>query len=62
MSQLTDVEIAAAELQTAETAVLDARRKHETAVRRQAPPKHVRDMSPEEIRASARKLGITGPM
>jgi hypothetical protein len=61
-NQLTDVETAAAELQAAETAVLDARRKHDAALRNAAPPKHVRDMSKEELRASARRLGITGPI
>jgi hypothetical protein len=59
---LTDIELAAAELQTAEAAVLDARRKHETALRRQPPPKHVRDMTREELHAAARRLGISGPL
>jgi hypothetical protein len=60
MTNLTDLEIAESELKAAETAVLDARRKRDTAVRNAAPPKHVRDMTPEELRASARKLGLTG--
>jgi len=59
---LSDVELAAAELQAAETAVLDARRKHDTAVRNAAQPRHVRDMSKEELRAAASRLGITGPL
>ncbi len=62
MTNLTNVEIAEAELKAAETAVLEARRKHDTAVRIATPPRHVRDMSPDELRAAARKLGITGPM
>jgi len=62
MSNLTDVEIAAAEVQQAEAALLTARRKHDTAVRQQTPPKHVSAMTPDERRADARTRGITGPI
>jgi hypothetical protein len=62
MTNLTDVELAAAELQTAQAALLTAQRKHDDAVRRQAPPKKVSEMSPAELRAAAQKLGITGPL
>jgi hypothetical protein len=61
-NQLTDVELAAAELQTAQASLLTAQRKHDDAVRRQAPPKRVSEMTPTERRAAARALGITGPM
>jgi len=62
MTKLTDVEVAAAELQQAESALLNARRKHDDAVRRQAPPKKVSEMTSAERREAARKLGISGPM
>ena len=62
MTNLTDVELAAAELEQAETALLTARRKHDYAVRRQAPPKKVSEMTPVELKAAARALGITGPL
>ena len=62
MSNLTDVEITAAEVQQAEAALLTARRKHDTAVRQQPAPKHCRDMTPDERRADARSRGITGPI
>jgi hypothetical protein len=61
-NQLTDVELAAAELQTAQASLLTAQRKHDDAVRRQAPPKKVSEMTRDELRADARKRGITGPV
>jgi hypothetical protein len=61
-NQLTDVELAAAELQQAEGVLLAARRKHDDAVRRQAPPKKVKEMTPAELRADAKARGISGPM
>jgi hypothetical protein len=62
MTNLTEVELAAAEVQQAETTLLNARRKHDDLARRQAPPKRVSEMTPAELRESARRLGITGPL
>jgi hypothetical protein len=59
---LTDVEIAAAEVQQAESTLLAARRKRDTAIRNAAPPKKVSEMTPAELRADARARGITGPV
>jgi hypothetical protein len=61
-NQLTDVEIAAAEVQQAESTLLNARRKHDTVLRHAAPPKKVSEMTPAELRADASRRGITGPM
>jgi hypothetical protein len=61
-NQLTDVELAAAELHQAQAALTAAQRKHDDAVRRQAPPKKVSEMTPAELRAAAKKMGITGPL
>jgi hypothetical protein len=61
-NQLTDVEVAAAELRQAEAALLTARRKHDTAVRSAAPPRKLSEMTPAERKADARARGISGPM
>jgi hypothetical protein len=62
MTTLTDVELAALEVQQAETTLLNARRKHDDLARRQAPPKRVSEMTDAERRADAKRRGISGPM
>jgi hypothetical protein len=49
-------------VQDAQAALDVAKRKHADAPADAAPPKRVSQMTPAELRASARSLGITGPL
>lgn len=58
-----DTKVTERAVQEAQAALNAAKRKHADAQADAAAQiKHVRDMSPAERRAAARKLGITGPM
>jgi hypothetical protein len=52
MSELEDT---ASELQKAQDAVTAAQKKHDDAVRRHAKPKHVSQMTTDEIKAEERR-------
>ena len=48
---MSEIETTAREVQKAQAVLTAAQRKHDDAVSRQAPPKHVSQMTPAEIQA-----------
>lgn len=51
----TEVDSTARKVQAAQSALTAAQRKHDDAKRREAPPKHVSQMTPAEIQAERRR-------
>ena len=54
----TKVEATAREVERAQSALTAAQRKHDDAKRREAPPKHVSQMTRAEIQAEERRRGL----
>jgi hypothetical protein len=55
---MSETDDTAAEVQSAQLALAAAQKKHDDAVRRQAPPKHVSEMTPNEIKAEERRRNL----